>query len=529
MVIRTNGELVSDDDEVDDPQPAKVVDDDYASDGMDQFPAKGELLVARRALNINAKEETYEQRENIFHTRAYVQGKVCILIIDGGSCTNVASTSLVEKLNLSTTKHPRPYKLQWLNDSGETRVFKQVRVPFRIGKYEDEVLCDVVPMQAGHMLLGRPWQFDMRATHDGYTNRYTFEYHGKPMRLVPLTHKELCEDQLRMLKNEKKHGMSESKSDTPKDREFLSETQKKAYESKPESSNTLLLSRGRDIKKALLSSRPMIVLMYKEVLFTDELQSTLPRDVFDVLQDFHDVFPDETPHRLPPLRGIEHQIDFIPGASIPNKPTYRTNPEETKDLQRQVTGLMEKGYVWESMSSCAVPVILVPKKDDSWKMCVDCRAINNITVKYRYPIPRLDDMLDELHGSRVFSKIGLNSGYHQIRMRKGDEWKTAFKTKLGLYEWLVMLFGLTNAPSTFMRLMNHVLRKFIGRFVVYFDDILVYSKSTIDHVDHLKVVLDVLREEKLFANLKKCMFCTNKLVFLGFVMSERAYSVEVGK
>ncbi|XP_010546452.1 PREDICTED: uncharacterized protein LOC104818534 [Tarenaya hassleriana] len=148
MVIRTNGELVSDDDEVDDSQPAKVMDDDYASDGMDQFPAKGELLVARRALNINAKEETDEQRENIFHTRAYVQGKVCILIIDGGSCTNVASTSLVEKLNLSTTKHPRPYKLQWLNDSGETRVFKQVRVPFRIGKYEDEVLCDVVPMQA---------------------------------------------------------------------------------------------------------------------------------------------------------------------------------------------------------------------------------------------------------------------------------------------------------------------------------------------------------------------------------------------
>ncbi|KAH9680016.1 Endonuclease [Citrus sinensis] len=525
MILRDDGDVETESESDDDPMPPL----EDANDGV-EYPVDGKLMVARRALNMQVKEDAEVQRDNIFHTRCHIKDKVCSMIIDGGSCTNVASTSLVEKLKLKTLKHPRPYKLQWLNDCGEVKVNKQVLVSFSIGRYKDEVLCDVVPMHAGHILLGRPWQYDRRVTHDGYLNRYSFVMNKRQITLVPLTPRQVYEDQMSIKKESDTKNENESTKEREIERKASEKIEKNIVERK-ERQQVNLFAKESEVKRAFFSKQPIVVLLCKEAcLHTNEHNSSLPSAIVTLLQDFDDVFPNEVPNGLPPIRGIEHQIDFVPGATIPNRPAYRSNPEETKELQRQVEELLEKGYVRESMSPCAVPVLLVPKKDGTWRMCVDCRAINKISVKYRHPIPRLDDMLDELHGSCVFSKIDLKSGYHQIRIREGDEWKTAFKTKYGLYEWLVMPFGLSNAPSTFMRLMNHVLRAFIGKFVVvYFDDILIYSKGLDEHIEHLQSVLTVLRKEKLYANLKKCSFCTNQIVFLGYVVSAKGIEVDEEK
>ncbi|CAJ2651349.1 unnamed protein product [Trifolium pratense] len=448
-----------------------------------------------RTLQVKAVPVEGDQRNQIFYTKGQVKDKWCSIIVDGGSCTNAASTEMVSKLGLLTTKHPKPYALHWLDNGSSINVTRQTRVGLTMGSYVDEILCDVVPMDASHILLGRPWQFDRDVTHRGRSNEHELNFNGKRIVLKPMASNEV--------------------------RSMITKRGKKP--------SLTMFATENEVKDAIDNGELVYMLVAKNAK-QDDVETPFKQQLEAVLGEYEDVFPTELPNGLPPIRGIEHQIDLIPGVPLPNKAAYRCNPEETKELQRQIEELISMGYVRESMSPCAVPTLLVPKKDGSWRMCIDSRAVNNITIKYRFPIPRLDDMLDELHGSVIFSKIDLRSGYHQIRMREGDEWKTAFKTKHGLYEWLVMPFGLTNAPSTFMRLMNEVLKPFLGKFVVvYLDDILVYSKSIEEHFTHLKQIFETLRAQKLYGKKEKCDFLVESVVFLGYVVSKDGVSVDQTK
>ncbi|XP_031126079.1 uncharacterized protein LOC116028495 [Ipomoea triloba] len=211
-------------------------------------------LVVKKVLSVHPLKEDESQRENIFYAKGSIRGNACTVIIDSGSCTNVASAAMVKFLQLPLLDHPNPYRLQWLTDAGEVRVTKQALIPLSINSYSDEILCDIVPMQAAHVLLGRPWQFDRKI-------------------------------------------------------------------------------------------------------------------------NFVNLFPKEMPKGLPPLRGIEHQIDFVPGSTLPNRPAYKTNPIEAREIQKQVEELLEIGHIRESLSPCAVPVLSIPKKDGTWRMCVDCQGV----------------------------------------------------------------------------------------------------------------------------------------------------------
>jgi len=249
-----------------------------------------------------------------------------------------------------------------------------------------------------------------------------------------------------------------------------------------------------------------------------------------MLNEFDDIIVDDFLNTLPPIRSISHDTDLTPGKSLLNKAAYRLAPQENAEVRRHVKELMDKGLIREILSPCYVPTVFSPKKGGEWRMCTDSRGINKITIRYCFPLPQMDDLMDCLSGSKYFTKIDLKSGYHQIRIREGDEWKTVFKANSGLYEWLLIPFGLTNTPNTLIRLMNEVLKEYARKFVVvYLDDIVIFSRSKEEHLHHLKLFQKNLQKEKLLINLKKCSFMMEELVYLGFLVSKEGLKMDLEK
>eukprot|EP00253_Pinus_taeda_P027252 PITA_27252 len=292
----------------------------------ENIPKRGESLVVNKVLLKPAKEVAEpSQRKTFFRTVCKVQGKCCQMIIGSGSTDNLVSTEVVEKLKLKTMKHPTPYKVSWLQKGHQLLVNEQCEVEFQVGKYKDKIVCDVMPMDVCHILLGRPWQYDRGAMHDGKRNTYKFGKDGVNHMLLPLQEKEV----------------PRQKTD-PK---------------------TLLLGRKEYLKQIEENEVNFVVVCKPKVIMTSTKVYDLPIEIQEMLEKYCDIIVDDLPNELPPIRRVSHHIDLIPGASLPNKAAYRMTPTENEEVRKQVQELLDKGLIRESLSPCTVPTMLSPKKD----------------------------------------------------------------------------------------------------------------------------------------------------------------------
>jgi Reverse transcriptase (RNA-dependent DNA polymerase) len=250
-------------------------------------------------------------------------------------------------------------------------------------------------------------------------------------------------------------------------------------------------------------------------------QTTLPKWI---QQEYADIFLEGLPPGLPPPRNVDHQIPLKDLNSVPPfKGIFRLSQLELQELRRQLDILLKDGKISPSTSPYGAPVLFVRKKGGELRMCIDYRALNSQTIKNRYALPRIDELLDRLFGARIFTKIDLTSGYWQIAISSADRHKTAFRTRYGHYEFQVMPFGLTNAPATFQTLMNNIFRDLLDKCViVYIDDILVYSKTPEKHKANVKEVLNRLRKHKLYAKGSKCSFDVPEVEYLGHIVNHEA-------
>ena len=258
----------------------------------------------------------------------------------------------------------------------------------------------------------------------------------------------------------------------------------------------------------------------------DEAKLVVPKQY----HEFLDVFSKSKGESLPPHTDYDIEINLVPNAKPPFGGVYRLAEPELKALKAYINDMLEKGLIRQSKSPCASPVLFVPKGKNELRLCVDYRALNAITVPDRYPLPSTDMLLDQLSSAKIFTKIDLRSAYHRIRVAEGHEWKTSFRTRYGQFEYLVMPFGLTNAPAVFQRHVHSILHEFLDRFVVvYLDDILIYSRNEEEHTQHIRQVLQILRDNHLYAKASKCSFHQTSVEYLGFVVSPHGLSMDPEK
>ncbi len=440
--------------------------------------------------------------EELIFLPVYIRGRRFLALLDNGANANFISESLVKRLSLSSISLLSPMNAS-LAGKESTMAVNHIckNIPVR---HPEGVLTENLDFFVGKtqydLILGLPWLRSHSPFYlfDVENFVFTFRHLGKEITL---------------------HGVTSS-SESPAD--------------SPIPASPIPVISATQLKRDMRKHPDLeVYLCMVNSLTADgkpEVSPPHPR-VEKLLKEYKDVFPPDIPDVLPPEREVDHKIELEPDSKPVFQGVYKMSFLELDELKKQLKYLLDKGLIRPSKSPYGSPVLFVQKPDKSGlRMCVDYRALNKLTVKNRYPLPRIDEMLDRLNGAKYFSKIDLKSGYWQIRIAPEDVQKTAFRTRYGHYEFLVMPFGLTNAPATFMHLMNSVFAEVLDVFVViYLDDILVFSKTEEDHEEHLRYVMQKLREKQLFANPAKCELFKPEVPFLGHVVSADGVKMQPNK
>ncbi|KAG2191851.1 hypothetical protein INT47_002866, partial [Mucor saturninus] len=410
--------------------------------------------------------------------KAVYEEKMIEVLIDSGASANYVTPEIAMKANQVVRVHDRQ-----VETAGGHRISitKKITMPISINGYTDTIEAYVFPMKFD-LILGRTWLQQANPVPDWFNDSWKLCRNGK---------------------------------------EFIIEP----HNIRPSTQHLNYLVSHKQVEKIMKKTEADSFLLYVKEDHAKEISES---NWSNLAKDFPDVFRDELPG-VPPDRDVQHVIDTGDARPI-SRPPFKMSPLELDELKRQLKELLDLGLIRPSASPWGAPVLFVKKKDGAMRMCIDYRALNKVTVRNNHPLPRIDECLERLRGSAHFTSLDLKSGNHQVKIQSSDVPKTAFNTRYGQYEFLVLPFGLTNAPPTFQSLMNRVLGDCLDDFaLVYLDDILIFSKTEEDHHRHVRHVLKRLQEEKLVANLKKCEFNKKELIFVGFHISARGILPAPGK
>jgi hypothetical protein len=468
--------------------------------------------------------------ESLIRIPAHICQHSATTLIDTGSSCDFISETFVKQHNIKTQPVTSKHEVELADGSKYhcSRMVKRARVELTSCHHSSLVDLIVLPLSGYQCILGMPWLKQHQPSMDSVNKSISFADRSK-VKPVHRQHTQVKQNtEVEYIEQEEPISSSRSLYATRSNKPI---EQMKKEELKALKCRLNLISCMEMKREKRVRGNELYLCMVQPATGSDAGKSDSCRVVAEkteqmkerldgpawIQEQYDDVFPKDLPKQLPPHRSIDHKIELVPGSTPPSRPVYRMSPVELDELKKQLTELLEHGFIRPSKSPYGAPVLFVKKKDGSIRMCIDYRMLNKITIKNKYPLPRVDELLDRLQGAKWFSKIDLRSGYHQVRISEGDIEKTAFRTRYGHYEFLVLPFGLTNAPATFMRLINDILNPHLDHFVIAFiDDILIYSKTKEEHEQHIRQVLEILRQHKLYAKGSKSEFYKQQVSFLGY-------------